>query len=164
MTLPLPLGGITDGTLRFVLERLASQFPIGTANILDSSVTSAKLNLTQTRVAASSDLTLTTTLTDVPGCTYTTTAAGTFLVLTVYDFNITTAGGGLCLGRLLVDGVVQSSAAVLADAAGLATVAQNYIVTTGASKVIKMQAQKFVAAGTSLCKATHTTMTILQIA
>lgn len=28
MTLPLPLAGINDGTLRFVLERIAAQFPI----------------------------------------------------------------------------------------------------------------------------------------
>lgn len=154
MPLPLPLGGIKDGTLRFILETIAKQFP----------VKPPALALPNAYKLASADLTLTTTAQDVAGCTYTTAFAGTFAVFGVFDFNITAAGPVDSIGSLSADGATQTAVAIVADAAGRASVAQNWIVTVGTGKVLKLQASKLINAGTSLAKQNDTTMTVIQIA
>jgi hypothetical protein len=133
-------------------------------NIQDGAVTGAKLGLFTSYTAASGNTTLTQAGDDVPGCTYTAEATGTYLVHGVFQFSITVTGIGAAIGSLAVDGAGQSGAAIYNDSAtGQATVAQNWIVDVTEGDVIKLSCSKFSAGGTASCGGTHTTMTILQI-
>lgn len=111
------------------------------------------------RAAASADLALTTTAQDVTGATVTLDKAGLWLVVGVFDVDVTATGGGPALGRLNAGGVVQSSDAVLGDPVERASVTQVWKYNAAVNDVAKLQALKSVAGGTITVKATNTSIT-----
>lgn len=131
---------------------------VTTAKITAAAVTQAKLGLDVQSAQASSTLTLTTSEQDIAGATLTTTsAASKALVVATFDFTIpdpsTTAV--ICLGKLSVDGSVQTKVAVRdltgssSDPAGgggrsdRATIVQWWLLTSVlAGKIIKLRAMK----------------------
>lgn len=110
-------------------------------------------------VAASSPLTLTTAMADIPGLALTLARTGTYQVSGVIDFN-TFDSQALLLAQLVVNGAAQGILAIY-DAFNVpsrATVAQQWmIVTSSANTPIKLQANKNSGTGASLAHV-HSTL------
>lgn len=101
--------------------------------------------------SASSTLTLTTSVADIPGMTYTTLAAGTFLVIANFDFEFDDADS-FCEGILNVNGV-DVTTRIRLDLAGTNDLrvhqSKTWKVTTAGAEVIKARALKASGTGTS---------------
>jgi hypothetical protein len=149
---------------------------VTTAKIANANVTPAKLSPTATSVAASASLTLTTSFQDVANCTYTTTAAGTFLIIGTFHFSATNVDAGdnpQLSGQLLVNAVAQtpqasfsivSGAGAANDAGGSGSVGQSWIKSgVSSGHVIKLQAKRNANFATCLALADNTTLTVVQI-
>lgn len=145
----IPTGGIEDGA-------------ISSTKLAAESVTPAKLSLPAVEKDSTEALSLTTSLQDIVGCTYTTTSAGTFLVIGSFDA-ISAGTSGTVEGALLVNGSLQPGQANYAATASgqRATVASSWIVKAGSGQIIKLQGKK--TAGTYTLETPHTTMTAVQI-
>jgi hypothetical protein len=103
-------------------------------------------------VSASTPLTLTTTMADIPGLALTLPRSGVYHVSGVIDFN-SNDSQALLLGQLVVNGVAQGAVVVYQafNVPSRATVAQQWMITAGAVNIpIKMQANKNSGAGGSL--------------
>lgn len=121
-----------------------------------------------TTVAASASLTLTTTETDVPGCTWTFQTVGAnaiVVVLGVFDFDCTGSPANFTFasGRLSVDGVTQAAEAHGTMAALVRnTCAQMWPVNVSAgSHTVKLRAVKPSGTTSIAVDSPHTTMTVL---
>lgn len=121
-----------------------------------------------TTVGASGTLTLTTTETDVPGCTWTfqTTGANAIVVVIgVFDFDCTSAAANFtyAMGRLSVDGTTQTAEAHGTMAALIRnTCAQLWPVSVAAgTHTVKLRALKPSASTVISVDAVHTTMAVL---
>jgi hypothetical protein len=146
---------------------------VTTAKIANANVTPVKLSPTATSVAASASLALTTSFQDVANCTYTTTAAGTFLVVGTFHFsasNVDNLDNPQLTGQLLVNAVAQTPQAAYgmtsasSDETGSATVSQSWVTSgVGSGQVIKLQAKRNATFATCLALATNTTLSVVQI-
>lgn len=89
----------------------------------------------------------------------------TVLVMVTFDFNVTGAGVGVCVGKLYVDGVAQSAQALYGPATtGRSTVSQTYAVSLAAgSHTLELRASKTINAGTAAATTQHTTLSILEV-
>lgn len=92
----------------------------------------------------SSDLTLTGTTTDVPGCSLSLTP-GTYLITGIFDAHTSPAGSDGMAGRLYVDGVGQSTFAIYqsVDGRSRGTVAWQWKVKIGSTVTVKLRADIF---------------------
>lgn len=100
---------------------------------------------------SSGTLTLSTSLQDVVGATLS-LDAGTYIIIGVFDMNISTTGCGLLEGYLDVGGTAQTGRARFGDPAVAheATVTQAWLVTIASSPTtVKLQAKKGSAGGTA---------------
>lgn len=123
------------------------------SKLLDSSVTSRKLDPTSDIDTCSGDLTLTNAFQDVAGCTvtFTPTVASYALVIGTFDFDI--GAGNTAYGTLDVDGSDETSFAIL-EGEARGTVTQMWLVTlTAAEHTLKLQAKSNSGGGT--CGITH---------
>jgi hypothetical protein len=146
---------------------------VTTAKIANANVTPAKLSPTATSVAASGNLTLTTSDQDIAGCTYTTTAAGTFLIIGTIHFsasNVDDTDNPQLTGQLLVNAVAQTPQVVLGMTSSgnnqtlSGTVGQSWVKSgVGSGEVIKLQARRNATFATCLALVTNTTLTVYQI-
>ena len=110
-------------------------------------------------VNASSPLTLTTTMTDVPGLTLTLPKAGIYQISGVIDFAANDSQA-LLLGQLVVNGSAHGTLVIYQafSVPSRATVAQVWMLTTGSpGVVVKIQANKNLGAGGSLAHV-HSTL------
>jgi hypothetical protein len=106
----------------------------------------------------SANLTLAVAFADVAGCTFTAPFSGNYLVTGIFDVNYTVAGGGNMSGRCLVNGVAQGSLCLQGVAVSRNSVSQQWLVTVTAGQIVKLQANKSIAAGTIIVQATHSTL------
>lgn len=106
---------------------------------------------------------------DVTGATLTPGVTGTYLVWATFDITFQVAGNATVIGTVVASGgTFTGTSARLLDAAGgpilRATVcAQGTWVCTSASQSIKLQIGKNVAAGTTDCNNTDTSIMILRV-
>lgn len=140
----------------------------------DSRVVNASALLTGLALSAhkpaSGNLTLSTSVQDVPGCTLTFSVAGAHafvMVVGTFDFqpSVSSAGNN-AVGYLTVDGSARSQQAIWTDngANSRDTTPQSWIVPVAAgSHTVKLQANKTGAGGTHTANSPHTTMTILVV-
>lgn len=136
---------------------------IPTAGIAAGAISATKLSPTTAFKAASGSLTTTTEFQDIANCTYTTTSAGTFLVIANFDI-LCEEGTSLSTGSLVVDGSIQTQQVNWAGTAAnqRATVSGVWILTgVGNGKVIKLQGKK--TGGRYVIQATHTRLGVYQI-
>jgi hypothetical protein len=105
-------------------------------------------------VNSTASLTLTGTLTDVPGLTMTLALAGTYLVVCFFDFDIN-ATGQVGVGKLLVGGTQQTGEVHWINVNGRVTCGQQWVVAVAANTVIKMQA----SGGSGTIDSVHSTLT-----
>lgn len=118
---------------------------------------------------ASSQLTLSTTITDVAGATITRNSpvAETVLVMAAMDFNTSALGTGYSTGFLDVDGVDQTGQVIGGRRSTLVrvTASQIWLVSVAAgSHTYKLQAYKTVNDGTTTVEVTHTSIVIIPLA
>jgi hypothetical protein len=168
----------TDGSLRFgpgnaavdvILSRTAANelalasgdnLKLGTSSVLTSS------RVTNLTAAATAALTLTTTITDVPGAfaTFSTTNPNAWAIVhTAWDFSVASTGTSTMTGDLSVDGVLAGPQGILSMASTTrATVHQVYVASlaSAGSHTLRLRAQRG-ASGTGNCNSTHTRMVIL---
>lgn len=140
---------------------------LGSSAFQDASVLSRNLKPTYGRLQATSNLTLSTALQDIPGCTVTFSpaTASNVLVWGVFAANGNSAvtAGDLMQGALVVDGTAQGSSAtfVFSTITARATVTQVWLIAlSAASHTIKLQAQN-INHSTGLIDTVHTSMTYL---
>lgn len=121
------------------------------------------INLGAVTAAATGDLTLSTSATDVAGATVTVPEPGVYFVTATFDFVGSVTGWTNAVGT--VTGL--TAQALMGDdgsANCTATVSQSGLVTvTDASLVLKLQAAKTVNAGTIKAGMTHTTLTAVRV-
>jgi hypothetical protein len=113
--------------------------------------------------AATANLTLSTTATDVTGATITLNRSGSYIIRAIFDFTEIGAGdvSQLFTGTLIFDGVAQTATAVYVPGVvnGRACVSQQWLIsTTTIGSIVKLQAQKNGGTGTSTANATTTTI------
>jgi hypothetical protein len=132
--------GVNDGGFDFRGTDQQREFIWSQTAWID--VTPGQNNLLQ-YATSSTNLTLTTTMTDVAGMTLTLPRTGTHLVIAVMDF-IFNSGDGTLVAQLVVNGTPQGAPVTYGNTGnGRATVAQQWPVTTAAiNAVIKIQANK----------------------
>lgn len=108
-------------------------------------------SLSANRVMTGSALALTTSFVDIAGCTYTTTAAGTYDVTADIQFLSDGAVDGNSQVRLLVDGGAQSELLECLNPAPYVIPGSKTwgTLVIGSGKVVKLQAKKVSGAGTS---------------
>lgn len=115
---------------------------------------------------ASGTLGLTTAEQDIAGASFT-PGPGTYLVVGVFDMNVSVNGVGVCVGFLNVGGVTQAEQALLQNTAAAtgdrATVSQVWVVTTTGGNLFKLRARKTINAGTAQAMLTHTSIMALRI-
>lgn len=141
---------------------------------LDTKVTLSETSITNSiAAAATSSLTLTTTVTDIAGATVSITTAvpnTVVVVMGVFDiFASNTTASDVAIGVLDVDGTAQAASAlfealVTGTTAHRATVAQTWRVTLAAAgaHTLKLRASKSAnTAGSYSAQTTHTTITVL---
>lgn len=145
----IPTGGIENGA-------------VSAAKLAEDSVTPSKLSLVQKEKPATEALSLGASFADVPGCTYTTTSAGTFLVVATFDFS-SGSTTGTASGTLVVDATTFTTQVNYATSVSgnRACVSGSWITSAANGSVIKLQAKK--SAGTYTAEATHTRMVVVQI-
>lgn len=119
-------------------------------------------------LVSASDLTLTTTYTDVPDLTTTRDKGRDYLVIATLDLEMSVAGTGALTGRLLVDGSVITSPILVASNPTATTrdqPSQSYVVSTSpaGSGIIKLQAAKGINAGTARCVSGRCTLTVIPL-
>jgi hypothetical protein len=132
-------------------------------------ITPDKLALTWAQFANSTLTAFTTAFLDVPGCTWTATVAGIYLVIGTFDINfVANTGGDTAQGYLNVNGTDQSPQAILKDnnvaSATRAAVTQSWIVNVGAGQVVKLRVKRNGSTGTAQIVNQHTTMVLVRIA
>lgn len=122
---------------------------------------------TSGRLSSSSEVTLSTTATILPGTSSTRTFIGTghkYLVIGVFDFQ-SSASGGTAVGELYVDGSPVGSQAVFSpvSSGARATVSQTWLVTglSAGPHTMDLRASKADATGSIAAKAGHSAITIL---
>lgn len=121
----------------------------------------------QTNLATAPDVTLTAVSQNIPGCSITlptVTANARYDAIIVCDFEMTVVGSTTAIGRLSVDGVVQTQEAhlELTTTSVRATVSQVYSGTLAAAgnHTFILQALLSAASGTTLLKASHSTLKV----
>jgi len=116
------------------------------------------------------NLTLSTSVQDVAGCTITFSVSGAHAFAAVsaaFDFQPTISSAGInAVGYLTVDGSSRSQQAIWTDngANSRQTTPQSWLVALSAgSHTLKLQANKTGAAGTHVANSPHTNMTVLVV-
>lgn len=109
--------------------------------------------------SASSSLTLTTSMQNVPGLTKTVDATAHYIVLAVLDAQIFVGGTGEIIGQLLINGTAQPGQIICN--ASRATVSQIWYIGPTDGDVIKIQAKKGIAAGTASINSPHSSMLVI---
>jgi hypothetical protein len=124
---------------------------------------------TVSSAAATSLLGLTTTITDIAGCSISCTITGTngvAFVLGIFDMSKTAAGAS-CVGYCNLDGADQTEQAILGDGSALAdraTVGQVWRLSlTVGAHTIKLRANKSANVGTMNANSPHTKIVALII-
>lgn len=119
-------------------EKIAKQVAVGGSDL--GVVPGTVLRGTNTTIGSAS--------TDITGLTYTTTQAGTYLVIGVFDFSVTTLASNTVFGSCIYDTVGQTGLAIM----DMATVHRNTVVqvwriAAASGKVIKLAGSKFTTTG-----------------
>lgn len=113
--------------------------------------------------SATSDLTLTTTPTDIPNCTTVLRTPGTWKIIGIFDFDVNSVAGDdgqTMLGYCISNSVQQSGEAhFISTGRGRATVMQIWNLDVPTVPItVKLQAEKSGGTGTSKARITHTNM------
>jgi hypothetical protein len=114
-------------------------------------------------------LTLSTTSTDISGCSVTVTPAGNnaiAIAIATADFNVGVASGGLVLScNLLVDGVLQGGGALASGATVTPQETHSFVwvvpLSGGSAHTLKLQGSKTAAAGTAAIIQTFTALVVV---
>ena len=158
-----PAAGTDAVNLRTLLKQTSQFADINSALrkiTADTSISLAADANTHKTAAASAQLTLSTTVTDITGATVTLDKNGTWVVVGIFEF-IHSGTDGTQRGYLDYNGATQTgnSSHLGSATAEKATVAQVWFLTvTGQPKVAKLRADKSSGASSSTCEATNTTI------
>lgn len=160
----IPAGNRPPGATIFNTTTGKTEVNIGS----DASPNWMGVPLDWNQVVCSSTVTFTTTVVDVPGCTWTPTVGGVYLVVGAFDMYFpANTGGDVGSGLLSVNGVVQAVRAqgkdVNAASATRWMATQVWIVSIGAGQVLKLQAVRPGTTGTAQILNGYTTMTAIRI-
>lgn len=110
--------------------------------------------------------TVTTTMADFGSNAMTLAKAGDYIVLCTYDFNLTVAGVGVCIGDLSISGADRGIQALTDGGGGVfrGTVNQVHLITVAAGATLKLRVRKTINAGTLAALNTHSSIIALQVA
>jgi hypothetical protein len=133
-------------------DKLGTAFPLGPALLQPGAVTHS----------VATTLALTTSEQDVPSSSVTLGLDGTYVFLAIFNFVVSVAGAGICVG------LVHRGASNLARLAtfspsstGEATVAQFNVAAAQKGDVVKLRAYKSAAGGTAEAFGSHTQLLVL---
>ena len=138
------------------IDSVVTSFPLMSSHLIQS------VHLSDT---ASSTLTLTTALQDVPGVSITLPwTASAYLLLYVFDFAVGPAGVGQCIGVAKVGSTVLGNAAHFQLGAsgdeGVATIGNFHVASGAKGDAVTMQARKTINAGTAQVSNVNTRLSV----